>query len=133
MARTIVRGLIGLVGLLAILLAARFWMDPAKIGAQLGLQGLQGLQGLGVLGSATLRADVGGFFGVAGALSLAAAIRNDARLLTAPLLLVSLALSARLLTVLLQGAPAPSVPPMAVEAALVLILALGRRLLPVRK
>jgi hypothetical protein len=126
MGRTLLRGLIGLLGLGGVLIAARFWMDPAAIGAQLGLKGTD------VLGAASLRADVGGFFGAAGLLSIVAAIRNDGRQLAAPLLLVCLALAGRLLTAALQGLPPASVPPLAVEAGLVLILGLGRRLLPAR-
>ena len=126
MGRTLMRGLVGLVGLLAVALAVRFWMEPAKIAAQLGLQGV------GPLGAATLRADVGGFFGVAGLLALGAAIRNDGRQLSAPFLMVCLALAGRVLSAFVDGAPPLVIPPMVIEAVLAIIFFTGRRVLPAR-
>ena len=119
--KSVLRVLIGVLGLLAILVAARFWMDPLKVGATLGLSPV------GLLGLATLRADMAGFFGTAGVLALAAAIRDDRRLLTAPLIMIGLALSGRLITAGLGGLAQPTVMPMAVEALGVLLLTLGRR------
>lgn len=122
--RSILRGLIGLVGVLGLLMALRIWMAPAMAAGKLGLAGQ------GVLGEATLRADVAGFFGVAGGLALYAAIRNEARLLTAPLLLIAAALAGRIVTVAVSGPAPDTLAPMVVEAVLVLILGAGRRILP---
>ena len=121
MIRTLLRLFIGVCGLLALLLALRIWTQPALAAAQLGVGAL------GPLGVATLRADFAGFFAAAGGFALAAAIWDDRRLLTAPLAMIGLALTGRCLTVLHDGLAAPMIMPMAVEAALVILLALGRR------
>ncbi|WP_374346316.1 hypothetical protein [Phenylobacterium sp.] len=122
--RSILRGLIGLVGVLGLLMALRIWMAPAAAAGKLGLVGQ------GPLGEATLRADVAGFFGVAGGLALYAAIRNRAGLLTAPLLLIGAALAGRIVTLAASGPGPDTLAPMLVEAVLVVILGAGRRLLP---
>jgi hypothetical protein len=123
MPRLIVRILVGLVGVLAVLVALRMWMAPVALAENLGLVGMGGL------GRATLRADVGGFFGAAGIMALAGAVRNDRRLLTAPLLMISLALTGRVITEFHDGLTPAQVPPMVIEAVLVVVLAGGRRLL----
>ena len=115
------RFLVGAIGVLAILVAVRIWLAPALVGATLGLTPVGGL------GLATLRADVAGFFGAAGVLALAGAVRDDGGLLTAPLVMLSLALTGRLVSVAMGGLSAPQVPPMIVEAVLLVLLALGRR------
>ncbi|WP_304170259.1 hypothetical protein [Phenylobacterium aquaticum] len=119
--RLVLRLLLGVIGLAALMLTARLWLDPAMAGAKLGVSAT------GPLGLATLRADLAGFFGVVGGLTLAAAIRADARLLTAPMLLIGAALAGRVITVLVQGLQPEMVGPMVVEAVLVVILAFGRR------
>jgi hypothetical protein len=125
MPQLIVRILVGLIGALAVLLALRIWIAPAAVGEMLGLVGMGGL------GRATLRADVGGFFGAAGIMALAAAVRNDRRLLTAPLVIIGLALTGRVITRFVDGPTPAQVPPMIIEAVLVVILAGGRRILGV--
>lgn len=123
MVRLALRLIIGLLGALAVLLAVRIWFDPAMPAAQLGLSAQGGL------GLATLRADVGGFFAGMGIFALAGALRDDRRLLTAPLLLVGLALAGRVVTMAVEGLQQPMVMPMVVEAALAVLLATGRRTL----
>lgn len=123
MIRMALRVLVGLVGVLAVLIALRLWMDPVAPAAQLGLTGNGGL------GLATLRADVAGFFGAAGILSLLAAWLGQARLLTAPLLLITLALTGRLITVVVSGYAPEMLQPMVIEAVLLVILLAGRRAL----
>jgi len=54
----LVRITVGLAGLLSILLGARFFHDPAAAAALLGVSPA------GELGTATLRGDFGGFFGL---------------------------------------------------------------------
>ena len=119
----VVRIVVGVVGLLGVLVALRIWVAPAAVGAQLGVMGQGGL------GLATLRADFAGFFGAAGALALAAAVRDDRRLLTPPLLMIGLALSGRTVTAVADGLDPAQVLPMVVEAGLLVLLALGRRTL----
>ncbi|MFZ3006507.1 MAG: hypothetical protein WA047_10040 [Phenylobacterium sp.] len=123
MLRLLPRLLVGALGVLALIGALRIWIDPAVPAATLGLSPIGGL------GLATLRADVGGFFGGMGGFALAAAIRNDRRLVTVPLVLVSLALTGRLITAAIEGLAPEMVLPIVVEAGLALALALGRRAL----
>ncbi len=121
MIATLLRGLIGLIGTLSTLLALRIWSAPVQTAANLGLSGE------GLLGHASLRADLAGFFGAAGVLSLAAAVRNDRKLLTAPLIMIGLALSGRILTLGLEGVTQPQIQPLVIEAVLLVLLAAGRR------
>ena len=62
--------------------------------------------------------------------AIAAAVRNNARLLTAPLLLIGIGLAGRLLTIALSGYDASMLQPMAAEVVLIAIFATGRKLLP---
>jgi len=126
MIKTVLRALVGVVGALALVLALRLWIDPAAAAANLGLMGR------GALGLASLRADVGGFFAVAGLLSLLGAVRMDGRLLTAPALLAGLAITGRLITVVQAGLTPDQVMPIVVEAVLVVVLVAGRRAFGVR-
>lgn len=123
--RLVLRVLLGLVGLLGLLVAVRLWADPAAAAGKLGLVAQGGL------GLATLRADLAGFFGVAGGLTLVGAIRSDGRLLAAPLLLVAAALAGRAITVVASGLQPEMVAPMAIEAVLVVLLVAGRRAIDV--
>jgi hypothetical protein len=121
MVRGILRGLVGLIGVLALLIAARLWVGPEAPAAAMGLKADGGL------GLATLRADVAGFFAAGGLFALAGAIRGEGRLLTPPAVLLGLALAGRLLTVGLDGYEASMLPPMVIEAVLVAILLFARR------
>ena len=123
MGRTIVRGLVGVAGLLGLLVAARLLMQPEATGLKLGLTPV------GSLGLATLRADVAGFFAVTGGLSLFAAWKNDRALVLAPLLLIGAALAGRCITLVAQGVSPELVPPMVIEATLLVLLAFARRTL----
>lgn len=123
MGRKIIRGLVGLVGVLGLLVATRLLLQPEAAGLRLGLTPN------GPLGLATLRADVAGFFAVTGGLSLAAALHNDRRLVLAPLCLIAAALAGRCLNLAFQGLSPELIPPMAIEAALLALLVLARRTL----
>jgi len=117
----ILRVAIGLAGLLFVILALGFLLDPASAGARLGVGFLN------PLGHATLRGDFFAFFAVGGLLSIAGAVREDARLLLAPLLLITLTLAGRLITVAASGFDPAMGPPMLVEAVMIGLLWLGRR------
>jgi len=121
MVRGVLRALVGTIGVLALLVAARLWIGPETPAAALGLKAD------GLLGLATLRADVGGFFAAGGLFALAGAIRGEGRLLTPPAVLLGLALVGRLVTVAVDGYAAPMLPPMIIEAVLVAILLIARR------
>ena len=112
---------IGLFGILFIVLAVGFLLDPAQAASKLGVGPLA------PLGLATLRGDFFAFFGAGGILSIAGAVHNDARYLTAPLLMLAMTLAGRLVTVAASGFDAAMAPPMIVEAVIVLLLALGYR------
>src|SRR5690242_9346391 len=109
----ILRVVIGLSGLLFLGLAIGFLLDPARAASNLGVGALA------PLGLATLRGDFLGFFGAGGALTLIGAVRNDARFLTAPLLMIALTLLGRLITVAVSGFDPAMGPPVAVEAIII--------------
>lgn len=111
---------LGVTGALGCLIALRAWSDPGLVGGQLGLSPVRGL------GQATIRADIAGFFAGGGLFSILAAVRDNARWLTPPLLLVAIALSGRCLTVVLSGLEPAMAPPIIIEAGLLAILLLGR-------
>jgi hypothetical protein len=121
MIRGVLRALVGVIGVLALLVAARLWIGPEAPAAALGLKAD------GLLGLATLRSDVGGFFAAGGLFALAGAIRGEGRLLTPPAVLLGLALTGRILTVAVDGYAAPMLPPMIIEFVLVAILLIARR------
>jgi arylsulfatase A-like enzyme len=122
--RIATRLLLGISGLLALLIASRFWLAPADIARTFGLTPE------GPLGLATLRADMAGFFAASGALTLTAAIRREARWLWPVILLLSLALAGRFLNLALGGGGKATLAPMLVEAVLIAITVLGLRVLP---
>jgi len=109
------RLLVGLIGLLALFMAARLWLDPTSTALKLGLMTQA------VLGQATARADLGGFFGVVGALAVLASIRSDGSRLTVPVFLIGAALTGRVITAIVSGISPPLVPPMVVEAVILVV------------
>lgn len=121
--RVIMRAVLGLAGLAALLLAGRFWIDPAKTGA------LMDLTAGGAAGLGTLRADMGGYFGAAGLLLLAAAARGERVWLTPVLLMLGMTLAGRVINLVLTDGGAALYPPMVVEAVLIGVTALGLRVL----
>lgn len=115
------RVVVGVFGAVGVLVLLQLWLDPAKIAAGLGLVG-QGWQG-----QSALRSEVAGFFGGAGLLSLVSAVRNDSRLLVAPLVLVAIALAGRFVTIALDGWSSAAVPSIVSEAVLLAIYLAGYR------
>jgi len=118
--QTFIRIIVGAVGVLAIGLAARFFQSPVAPAAMLGVAPV------GELGVATLRGDFGGFFGVCGILAVAAAIRNSATLVAAPLIAIAIALTGRIISYLIDGGGAPVLQPMLVELTLLIVFGAGR-------
>ena len=121
--QTFVRIIVGLAGVLAIGLAARFFQNPVALAATLGVAPV------GELGIATLRGDFGGFFGVCGILAVAAAIRNSAALVAAPLIAIALALTGRIISYAIDGGGTAVVQPMLVELTLLIVFGAGRGML----
>jgi hypothetical protein len=121
MMQVALRVVVGVFGAVGVLVLLQLWLDPGKIATGLGLVG-QGWQG-----QSALRSDVAGFFGGAGLLSLASAVRNDRRLLVAPLLLISIALAGRFVTIALDGWSSAAVPSIVSEAVLLAFYLAGYR------
>lgn len=118
------RIIVGIAGVLGLAVAARLWMAPAEMAAQLGLSPT------GPLGLATIRADMGGFFAAGGAFALAAAIKARGSLLLPSVVLIALALVGRLFAVVANGVTPEMGPPLAIEVVLLALFLTGWRLLP---
>lgn len=121
--QTIIRGLVGLVGVMGMLIALQLLLHPEVISARFGLAPQ------GPVGVASLRADMFGFFGVVGGLAVAAAWRNDKALLLAPTLLIVAALVGRLINVALIGYRPELLSSMVLEANLIGLFSIARMVL----
>lgn len=121
--QTIIRVLVAVVSLLALSLTATIWLHPENAATDLGIASLTSM------GTATLRADLGGFFGALGLLGLGAAIRNEGRYAGAAIVLVGMALMGRVIDVLARGFSPVLLPSMVVEAAMIVLFVLAYRML----
>lgn len=117
----LLRLLVGAIGLFNIAIGLGFLFNPAGLAAQFFLipDGSQGM--------ATLRADFPGFFITGGTFALIGALQKDARALLVPMLLLAIALTGRLVSLLADGMPPTAFPPMVAEAVMITLLALARR------
>ena len=122
--KLVLRVLVGIAGLLGVLVAARMWLAPAEVAAQLGVAASS------PLGLASIRADMGGFFGAGGLFALAAAIKGRGGMLLPSVVLVGLALTGRLVAVATNGFVPEMGAPMAIEAALLVLFVAGWKWLP---
>ena len=120
MKNTTLRIAVGATGVLLLFLALVAWTDPTRLGGKLGIGAAT------ALGMATLRADLGAFFATAGVLALLAAVRRAPGFLTAPLMLMSLALAGRLAALAVTPFDSAMIPPMVAEAVMVAVFAAGR-------
>lgn len=119
MPKLVARGFLTLAGLLAIGLWALVWFDQPRFSAQLGPTAAT------PLAAATLRADVGGFFATWAIGALLAAWRDDRGIALLPMLLLALAFAGRIYSYVLTG-DAAIVPPMVIEAVLVVLIGVAR-------
>ena len=119
--RNAIRGVVGLTAVFNILLGIGFLIDPAQSGLRFFLTSL-GTQGL-----ATMRADFTAFFLTGGVFALVGAWRAWRTPLIVPLCLLGIAISGRAISLVADGAPGKAFVPMAAEAIMILILALGWR------
>lgn len=119
--RNIVRGVVGLVGLFNVVLGLGFLVDPAQAGLRFFLISL------GTQGMATMRADFTAFFVTGGIFALIAAWRAVRWPLLVPLCLLSIAILGRVVSLIADGAPGIAFTPMAAEALMIALLALGWR------
>ncbi|MBC7505032.1 MAG: DUF4345 family protein [Sandarakinorhabdus sp.] len=119
--RTVLRIIIGLIGVFNIAIGLGFLLAPDKLGAAFYLAPL-GTQGL-----ATMRADFPGFFIGAAVFALLGAWTGQSRPLLVPILMLSLALFGRVVSIAIDGMAPTAVQPMVAEAVMITLLALGWR------
>ena len=112
---TILRVVLGLLGLLFVGIGAQFLLTPVQMGADFGLQPI------GNAGLSTIRADMTAFFWVSGGALLYGVWkqRSDAFHVTAALM--GVVFCARCLSLALDGTYEGWAPPMAVEAVTVIL------------
>ncbi|MBX9858258.1 MAG: hypothetical protein K2Y20_01540 [Sphingomonas sp.] len=119
MGKTIARGFLVVAGVLALINFAAVWFALDRVTKVLGVAAPT------ALAESTLRGDLGALFGMFGVMAILAAVRDDRRLLLAPILLPALAVAGRLLTYVQSPTPA-AVPLIAVEAAVLVGVLLAR-------
>lgn len=117
----ILRGLVGLYGLLFAVLGLVGWAAPERLGERLGLASLT------ATGLVTLRADLGGLFVALAALCLGGALLRRRALLIGALVLLAAIIAGRLIGLVVQGELAGNGPSLVVEASAVAVLALALR------
>lgn len=120
MTKQLARGFLAFAGVLAIGLWGLVWFDQPRFAAELGPRADT------ALAAATLRADIGGFFAAWAMGALLAAWRDDKQMALLPLVLLLLAFLGRLFSYALTGDVA-IIPPMAIEAILVVLIGIARR------
>jgi len=120
----VLRVLVGAVGLFNIAIGLLFLFNPAGAAANFFLipDGSQGM--------ATLRADFPGFFITGGSFALIGAIRQDARALLVPVMLLAIAITGRAVSLLADGIGPQAIAPMLAEALMISLLLLCRQTLP---
>lgn len=119
--RNLVRALVALVGLFNVALGLSFLFDPAQAGLRFFITSL------GTQGMATMRADFTAFFVTGAVFALVGAWRAWRTPLLVPLLLLSIAIAGRVVSLVADGAPPMAFPPMIAEAVMIALLALGWR------
>lgn len=112
----IIRVILALQGAIALFIASQAFLQPYSLADQLGFSLI------GNLGVSSFRADIGGFFFMAGLFMLLAAWRAERQYILPPLVLGGAALSARLATVAETGYLTEYTQPITVEAVTVLTL-----------
>jgi hypothetical protein len=117
---------VGLVGSFNFLLGLGFLFSPVQLAARFALSPV-GTQGL-----ATIRADFPAFFITGAIFAMVGAWRADPKPLLIPLVLLSLALSGRFVSIAIDGMVSTTFPPMIAEALMIGIILLARRVLVVR-
>ncbi|MFA5966210.1 MAG: hypothetical protein WC804_19525 [Sphingomonas sp.] len=119
--KNVVRGVVALVGLFNLLLGLSFLFKPA-LGAERFF-----LTPIGSQGMATIRADFTAFFVTGAIFALLGAWRTWRTPLLVPMILLFIAISGRVVSLVLDGAAGSAYPPMMVEAIMIAVLALGWR------
>lgn len=122
--RLVLTGLVFVLGLFDLLMAASFLFTPQAAGPGLGVAAPT------AAGWSTIRADFTAFFGVAGVGMMVGAWRRNGDLLLVPGLLFAVALTGRAIDLLVIGPYSGWPLPMMVEALHVVVLGAAWRLLP---
>jgi hypothetical protein len=117
----VMRVVIGLIGLFNIMIGLGFLLAPAQLAGQFFLSPI-GIQGL-----ATLRADFPGFFITGGVFAVMGAVKKDGAPLLVPLLLLTIAITGRAVSLLQDGVVPTAAAPMLAEAVMIAALLLARR------
>ncbi len=119
--KTILRIIIGLVGLFNLAIGLLFLVHPREMAGQFFLDPV-GIQGL-----ATIRADFPAFFLTGGLFALIGAWRMQPAPLKVPLALLGIALFGRFVSLAFDGVAPTAFPPMVAEAVMIAILLAGIR------
>ncbi|MES1989598.1 MAG: DUF4345 family protein [Pseudomonadota bacterium] len=115
---------VALAGLFSLLMGVQAFLTPVELGQMLGLGALS------PLGQNALRADIGSFFLVSAAAAALALFAKRPHWLYGAALLYGLAVTGRLIGVLVEGAPEGVAMPMLVELVLVALFVFGAKKLP---
>ena len=113
--------LIGLVGIINVVIGLSFLFNPATMATEFALSPI------GTQGMATMRADFPAFFLTGAVFSLIGAWRADRGPLMVPLMLLTLALIGRFLSIAFDGTAPTTFQPMIVEATMAALLVLAIR------
>jgi hypothetical protein len=116
-----VRILVALMGLVSILMMLNLWLHMGSVTGQLGIAPE------GIVGRATVRADIGGLFGGIGVFCLMAAWKQSRMWALGALVLVSVAVLGRFVAVLMDGSGPGVWGPIGVEAVTIAILLWARQ------
>lgn len=122
------RPIVGLMGLLSLATGLGLWLALDALLPTLGIAPNDLASGL--VGRATVRADIAGLFGGMGLAMLIAAQRLSRSWTNAVLIFASAAIAGRIVSLVLDGAPALVWPPIFVEAVAIAILLWFRSSLP---
>ncbi|MEN9288905.1 MAG: hypothetical protein RL764_2087 [Pseudomonadota bacterium] len=114
------RALVVLMGVVSLATALGLWFRVDDIMPKIGLAASD-LAG-GLAGRATVRADIAGLFGGMGIALLLAGLRQSRHWANVALIFVSVAISGRLISLLIDGAAPAIWPPIFIEAAIIAVL-----------
>jgi hypothetical protein len=120
--KMVVRILVGLSGLVSLLMMLNLWFHMGSV------TGTMGLVTEGIVGRASVRADVAGMFGGIGFFSLMAAWKQSRTWAFGALIMVSLAIAGRFVGVALDGSGPGVWGPIGVEAFMIALLVWARQL-----
>ena len=122
----VARALMGLLGLVALAVAALLWFDPDDGAMKLGLS----LSG--DVGRAAVRADIAGLFLAVGIFSILAAIYQSVNHVRSAFILTAAVFVGRMINFVASGMAPSLLPPIGLELAMMVIYFSGMRMWDVR-